>query len=60
MGSICRKMQCDCDVVRDDDGEIEQGCLDDCANRMLMIECGKDCLLESYCAIKGKGHIILF
>ena len=44
-----RKMQCDCEPKEDEDG---QGCGDDCANKMLMIECGKDCLLENKCGNK--------
>ena len=42
-------MQCDCEP-RDDQSE---GCGDDCANKMLMIECSnKDCLLENKCGNK--------
>jgi histone-lysine N-methyltransferase SETD2 len=35
--------------------ELERGmvgCQDDCANKLLMIECGKDCPLELNCSNK--------
>ena len=41
-------MQCDCEPKEDE----SIGCGDDCANKMLMIECGKDCLLEKQCGNK--------
>jgi hypothetical protein len=35
-----------------------KGCLEDCANKMLMIECGKDCPLDLNCSNKRSGYLL--
>lgn len=47
-----RNMQCDCELSKEEVERGVMGCLDDCANKMLMIECGKDCPLDHHCSNK--------
>jgi len=47
-----KKMQCDCSLSKEEIREGEKGCGDDCLNRLLYIECGKVCQLETNCSNK--------
>ena len=45
-------MECDCTISKDDHDKGIKGCGEDCLNRLLMIECSKNCILEKLCANK--------
>jgi hypothetical protein len=45
-------MECDCTITREDINAGRKGCMDDCLNRLLMIECGSSCPLRKYCGNK--------
>ncbi|XP_074601391.1 SET domain containing 2 [Brevipalpus obovatus] len=47
-----RRMVCNCILTKEERQKGILGCLDDCLNRMLMIECGSRCLLGDHCANK--------
>ena len=47
-----KKMQCDCTLTKEEMANGEKGCGDDCLNRLLFIECGKGCQLDSLCRNK--------
>ena len=47
-----KKMQCDCTLTKEEMANGEKGCGDDCLNRLLFIECGKVCQLDSLCSNK--------
>ena len=47
-----KKMQCDCTYSKEEMNQGEKGCGDDCLNRLLYIECGKSCILDSNCSNK--------
>ena len=47
-----RRMVCNCILTKEERQRGVLGCLDDCLNRMLMIECGNRCLLGDHCANK--------
>lgn len=45
-------MICDCILTKEERVRGVMGCLDDCLNRMLMIECGPKCSLGDHCLNK--------
>lgn len=47
-----RYMVCDCILTKEERARGIMGCLDDCLNRMLMIECGPKCTLGDHCLNK--------
>lgn len=47
-----RSMICDCILTKEERARGVMGCLDDCLNRMLMIECGPKCSLGDHCLNK--------
>lgn len=47
-----RSMVCDCILTKEERARGVMGCLDDCLNRMLMIECGPKCTLGEHCLNK--------
>jgi len=47
-----RSMVCDCILTKEERARGVMGCLDDCLNRMLMIECGSKCTLGDHCLNK--------
>lgn len=47
-----RSMVCDCTLTKEERARGLMGCLDDCLNRMLMIECGPKCTLGDHCLNK--------
>lgn len=47
-----RSMICDCILTKEERLRGVMGCLDDCLNRMLMIECGSKCSLGEHCLNK--------
>lgn len=47
-----RSMVCDCILTKEERVRGVMGCLDDCLNRMLMIECGPKCTLGDHCLNK--------
>lgn len=47
-----RYMVCDCILTKEERARGVMGCLDDCLNRMLMIECGLKCTLGEHCLNK--------
>lgn len=47
-----RSMVCDCILTKEERARGIMGCLDDCLNRMLMIECGPKCTLGDHCLNK--------
>ena len=47
-----RSMICDCILTKEERLRGVMGCLDDCLNRMLMIECGPKCSLGDHCLNK--------
>ena len=47
-----RSMVCDCILTKEERARGVMGCLDDCLNRMLMIECGPKCTLGDHCLNK--------
>lgn len=47
-----RAMVCDCILTKEERARGIMGCLDDCLNRMLMIECGPKCTLGEHCLNK--------
>lgn len=47
-----RSMVCDCILTKEERARGVTGCLDDCLNRMLMIECGPKCSLGDHCLNK--------
>ena len=47
-----KKMQCDCTLTKEEMANGEKGCGDDCLNRLLFIECGKVCQLDTLCSNK--------
>lgn len=47
-----RSMVCDCILTKEERARGLMGCLDDCLNRMLMIECGPKCTLGDHCLNK--------
>lgn len=47
-----RSMVCDCILTKEERARGILGCLDDCLNRMLMIECGPKCALGDHCLNK--------
>ena len=49
-GRLDRKMRCECELECDEEGRPEEGCGEDCINRLLMIECHpKSCPCGEYC-----------
>ncbi|XP_028968362.1 histone-lysine N-methyltransferase SETD2 [Galendromus occidentalis] len=44
-----RRMACDCTLTKDEISRGIMGCVDDCLNRLLMIECGARCSLGDNC-----------
>lgn len=44
-----RRMTCDCFLTREEEERGELGCGEDCLNRLLMIECGPDCIVGDRC-----------
>lgn len=47
-----RAMVCDCILTKEERLRGVMGCMDDCLNRMLMIECGPKCSLGDHCLNK--------
>ena len=45
-------MECDCTISKEDYEKSIKGCGDDCLNRLLMIECSKNCSLGDLCGNK--------
>ena len=45
-------MECDCSISKEDISNGKKGCGDDCLNRLLMVECNKNCSLGSNCGNK--------
>jgi len=45
-----KKLRCDCSISLNDMKASEMGCLSDCLNRLLYIECGKICSLKQFCS----------
>ena len=45
-------MECDCSLSKEDISNGKKGCGDDCLNRLLMVECNKNCSLGSNCGNK--------
>lgn len=45
-------MRCDCNLILDANGK-KLGCLTDCLNRLLYIECSSDCNCGKYCMNKN-------
>ena len=52
-----KKMQCDCTLTKEEIAAGEKGCGDDCLNRLLFIECGKVCQLDTLCSNKRFQNI---
>ena len=50
-------LECDCTISKEDIKKSIKGCGEDCLNRLLMIECGKDCSLGKLCANKRFQNI---
>ncbi|ODM96183.1 hypothetical protein Ocin01_10498 [Orchesella cincta] len=52
---LCKEgkgMSCDCQLTNEDLIRGETGCGDDCLNRLLMVECGNECVLGKRCSNK--------
>lgn len=47
-----RSMLCDCTLTKEERNRGMMGCVNDCLNRMLMIECGPKCNLNDRCLNK--------
>ncbi|KAK3863517.1 hypothetical protein Pcinc_030719 [Petrolisthes cinctipes] len=47
-----RRMVCDCSLSKEELVRGDEGCGDDCLNRLLMIECGSRCPLKDRCTNK--------
>jgi len=45
-------MECDCSLSKEDIKDGIMGCGDDCLNRLLMVECNKNCSLGANCGNK--------
>ena len=45
-------MECDCSLSKEDISNGKKGCGDDCLNRLLMVECNKNCSLGNNCGNK--------